>query len=185
MKLKKLMILFGTVCMLNTMAVGCGSAIESTVKTEEARSGEILPEEETDTPSKDNDKDTAESQEDTSGKWQVLEPDIAAAVDADFLGKVWKMEEDSFFVVERKVKISGDSSLIYSSPSSDADIPDSQLIHVMFEEDTRFYMRNTDEDGESHEYKEAGYQDLNEHMFVEMKGSFVNDEFYATEIRFF
>ena len=117
MKLKKLMILFSTVCMLNTMAVGCGSATESAVKTEEARSGEILPEEE--------------------------------------------------------------------SPSSDADIPDSQLIHVMFEEDTRFYMRNTDEDGESHEYKEAGYQDLNEHMFVEMKGSFVNDEFHATEIRFF
>ena len=54
------------------MTVGCGSATEPTVKTEEARSGEILPEEE--------------------------------------------------------------------SPSSDADIPDSQLIHVMFEEDTRFYM---------------------------------------------
>ena len=39
MKLKKLMILFGTVCILNTMAVGCGSATESAVKTEEARSG--------------------------------------------------------------------------------------------------------------------------------------------------
>lgn len=43
MKLKKLMILFSTVCILNTMAVGCGSATESTVKTEETRSGEILP----------------------------------------------------------------------------------------------------------------------------------------------
>ena len=142
MKLKKLMILFSTVCMLNTMAVGCGSATESAVKTEEARSGEILPEEETDTPSKDNDKDTAESQENTSGKWQVLEPDIAAAVDADFLGKVWKMEED-----------------------------------------TSFYMRSVD--GENHEGKEAGFQDLKEYMSVEMKGSFVNDEFHATEIRFF
>lgn len=142
MKLKKLMILFGTVCMLNTMAVGCGSATEPTVKTEEARSGEILPEEETDTPSEDNDKDMAESQENTSGKWQVLEPDIAAAVDADFLGKVWKMEED-----------------------------------------TSFYMRNVD--GENHEGKEAGFQDLKEYMSVEMKGSFVNDEFHATEIRFF
>ena len=142
MKLKKLMILFSTVCMLNTMAVGCGSATESAVKTEEARSGEILPEEETDTPSKDNDKDTAESQENTSGKWQVLEPDIAAAVDVDFLGKVWKMEED-----------------------------------------TSFYMRNVD--GENHEGKEAGFQDLKEYMSVEMKGSFVNDEFHATEIRFF
>lgn len=185
MKLKKLMILFGTVCILNTMAVGCGSATEPTVKTEEARSGEILPEEETDMPLKDNNKDTAESQENTLGKWQVLEPDIAAAVDADFLGKVWKMEEDSFFIVERKVKISGDGSLIYSSPGTDADIPDSQLIHVMFEENTGFYMRNIDEDEESHEYKEAVFQDLNKHMFVEMKGKFVNDEFHATEIRFF
>ena len=183
MKLKKLMILFSTVCILNTMAVGCGSATESTVKTEEARSGEILPEEETDTLSKDNDKDTAESQENTSGKWQVLEPDIAAAVDADFLGKVWKMEEDSFFIVEKGVKILEDGSLSYSSPSSNADIPDSQLIHVTFEEDTSFYMRNVD--GENHEGKEAGFQDLKEYMSVEMKGSFVNDEFHATEIRFF
>ena len=70
MKLKKLMILFGTVCMLNTMAVGYGSATESTVKTEEAWSGEILPEEENDTPSKDNEKDTEESQENTSGRWR-------------------------------------------------------------------------------------------------------------------
>lgn len=76
------------------MAVGCGSATEPAVKTEEARSGEILPEEETDTPLKDNGKDTAESQENTSGKWQVLEPDIVAAVDADFLEKVWKIEEN-------------------------------------------------------------------------------------------
>jgi hypothetical protein len=76
------------------MTVGCGFATEPNVKTEEARSGEILLEEETDTPLKDNGKDTAESQENTSGKWQVLEPDIAAAVDADFLEKVWKIEEN-------------------------------------------------------------------------------------------
>ena len=76
------------------MTVGCGFATEPNVKTEEARSGEILPEEETDTPLKDNGKDTAESQENTSGKWQFLDPDIAAAVDADFLEKVWKIEEN-------------------------------------------------------------------------------------------
>jgi len=94
MKLKKAMIVFGTVCILSTMITGCGSGSESTVKTEETQSDEILPEEETDTPLKDNGKDTAESQENTSGKWQVLEPDIAAAVDADFLEKVWKIEEN-------------------------------------------------------------------------------------------
>ena len=147
MKLKKRIILFGTVCILNTMAIGCGSATEATVKTEETQSDEILPEEETDALIKDDDKGTDESQENTAGKWQVLDPDTAAAVDAD--------------------------------------IPDSQLIHVMFEEDTDFYMRNIDGDEESHEYKEAGFQDLDEHMFVEMKGRFVNDEFHATEIRFF
>ncbi len=38
------------------MTVGCGFATEPNVKTEEARSGEILPEEETDTPLKDNGK---------------------------------------------------------------------------------------------------------------------------------
>ena len=87
--------------------------------------------------------------------------------------------------MERKVKISEDGSLIYSSPSSDADLPDSQLIHVIFEEDTGFYRRSNDGDGENQEYKQAGFQDLKEHMSVEMKGSFVNDEFHATEIRFF
>ena len=68
MKLKKLMILFGTVCILNTMAAGCGSAAEPTVKTKEAQSGEILPEEATDALIKDDDKDMEESQENTAGK---------------------------------------------------------------------------------------------------------------------
>lgn len=185
MKLKKAILLFGAACILNIVAVGCGSVAETAVKTEETQPVEILAEEGSGVPIKDDDKDMKKAQENTAGKWQVLEPEIATAVDADFLGKVWKIEEDSFFIVERKVKISEDGSLIYSSPSSDADLPDSQLIHVIFEEDTVFYRRNIDEDEESHEYKEAGFQDLNEHVFVEMKGSFINDEFHATEIRFF
>lgn len=32
---------------------------------------------------------------------------------------------------------------------------------------------------------EAGFQELNERMFAGMRGRFVNDEFHATEIRFF
>ena len=170
MKLKKAMILFGTVCILSTMITGCGSGSEFAVKTEENQAGESSPE---------------APQENTAGKWQVLEPDVAAAVDADFLGKVWKMEEDSFFIAEKKVTILDDGSRSYSSPGSNADIPDSQLIHVVFEEDTVFYRRTTDGNGENHEDKEAEFQDLKEHMTVEMKGSFKNDEFHATEIRFF
>ena len=185
MKLKKGMIVFGIVCILNTMVTGCGSSSESTAKTEETQAEEASPEELNDVPLKDVDGSAEEPQEDTAEKWQVLETDVAAAVDADFLGKVRKIEEDSFFIVERKVKILDDGSIVYSSPSSDADIPDSQLIHVVFEEDTRFYLKDTDENEEGHGNKEAGFQDLKEHMSVEMKGSFKNDEFHATEIRFF
>ena len=185
MKLKKAMILFGTVCILNTMIAGCGSGSESTAKTKETQVEEVSTEELNNAPLKDVDGSAEEAQENIAGKWQVLEPDVASAVDADFLGKVRKMEEDSFFIVERKVNILDDGSIVYSSPSSNADIPDSQLIHVVFEEDTRFYFKDTDENEENDANKEAGFQDLKEHMFVEMKGSFKNDEFHATEIRFF
>ncbi len=183
MKLKKVMILLGTVCILNTMVTGCGSG--SVAKTEENQTDEALSEELNDAPPKEIDGNTDGLQENTAGKWKVLEPDVAAAVDADFLGKVWKIEEDSFFIVEKKVKILDDGSLSYSSPSSNADIPDSRLIHVILEDDTRFYLKTTDGNGESYEDKEAEFQDLKVHASVEMKGSFKNDEFYATEIRFF
>ncbi|MCI9035984.1 MAG: hypothetical protein HFJ08_18665 [Lachnospiraceae bacterium] len=180
MKLKKIMILLGTACILNTIVTGCGSG--SAAKTEENQTGEALSEELKDASLKEIDENTEGN---TAGKWQVLDPDVAAAVDADFLGKVWKIEEDSFFIAEKKVKVLDDGSLSYSSPSSNAVLPDSQLIHVILEDDTHFYLKTTDGNDESYEDKEAEFQDLKIHMSVEMKGSFKNDEFYATEIRFF
>ena len=180
MKLKKIMILLGTACILNTMVTGCGSG--SAAKTEENQTGEALSEELKDASLKEIDENTEGN---TAGKWQVLDPDVAAAVDADFLGKVWKIEEDSFFIAEKKVKVLDDGSLSYSSPSSNAVLPDSQLIHVILEDDAHVYLKTTDGNDESYEDKEAEFQDLKIHMSVEMKGSFKNDEFYATEIRFF
>ncbi len=50
MKLKKVMILLGTVCILNTMVTGCGSG--SIAKTEENQTAEALLEELNDAPSK-------------------------------------------------------------------------------------------------------------------------------------
>jgi len=185
MKLKKAMILFGTVCILNIMVAGCGSDSESATKTEGNQTGEALQEERNDVPLEETDENTEELQANAAGKWQVLEPDVADAVNADFLGKVWKTEDDSFFIVEKKVKILDDGSLSYSSPSSDVDLPDSRLIHVVFDDDTCFYIKTTNENGEGNGVKEAGFQDLKEYMSVEMKGSFINDEFHATEIRFF
>ena len=183
MKLKKVMILLAAVCILITMVTGCG--IGSVAKTEENQTDEALLEELNNAQPKEIDGNTDGLQENTAGKWQELEPDVAAAVDADFLGKVWKIEEDSFFIAEKKVKILDDGSLSYSSPSSNADLPDSQLIHVILEDDTRFYLKTTDGNGESCEDKEAEFQDLKVQASVEMKGSFKNDKFYATEIRFF
>ena len=185
MKIKKIILLFGAVFLLNTMLTGCSNGSESAVQTEEKQADEALPGELNDVPLNENNENAEDSQENAAGKWQILEPDIAAAVDADFLGKVWKIEEDSFFIAEKKVKILDDGSLSYSSPSSNADLLDTQLIHVVFEEDTRFYLKDTDENEEGHGNIEAGFQDLKEHMSVEMKGSFKNDEFHAAEIRFF
>lgn len=178
MRLKKIILLLGTVFLLNTVVAGCGSRSESAAKTEEKQAGEALPEELNDTPIKKRDGNTEE-------QWQVLDHDIAAVVDADFLGKVWKIEEDSFFIVEKKIKILDDGSLSYSSPSSKATLPDSQLIHVIFDENTKFYIKTSDGNGENHTYKESGFQDMKEYMSVEMKGSFKNNEFYPMEIRFF
>ncbi len=50
MKLKKVMILFGTVCMLDIMVAGCGSGFEPAAKTEGNQAGETLPEEGSDVP---------------------------------------------------------------------------------------------------------------------------------------
>ena len=90
MKLKKAMIIFGTACILNTIVTGCGSGSESAAKTEENQISEVLSEESNNAPN-EIDGNTEEPRENTEGRWQVLEPDVAAAVDADFLGKVWKM----------------------------------------------------------------------------------------------
>lgn len=177
-KLKRVMVLFGAVCILNTLVTGCAFGTKSDVVAEEG-----IPEEISAMPVEDRKEDTEEPQESTAGKWQVLDPETAAAFDADFIGKVWKIEEDSFFIAETKVRILDDGSLASSSPSSNAELPDSQLIQVVFDDDTCFYIRTIYDNGESYEDEEAGFQDLEEHMSVAMKGRFENDVFYATKIR--
>ncbi len=179
-KLKKVMIVFGTACMLSVLAAGCGSGSKSDAKTEETQEA---VKELNDTPSENTGGDMEESQENVTGKWQVLEPDVAAAFDADFIGQVRKIAEDSFFIVESKVKILEDGSLTSSHPSSKADIPESELIQVVFDDDTYFYVRNIYDNGERYEDVEAEFQDLTEHMTVDMKGRFEDNVFYATEIR--
>lgn len=180
MKLQKITALFGIVCILSTMTAGCGSGSDAVA--DESQGNEVLQEEQ-DTLPDNSDGEQEAPQENTGSKWKVFEPELAEAVDADFIGKVWKMEEDSFLIAEKQVALLEDGSITRSAPSSNADIPDSQLIRVVFDDNTHFYMRTIQGDEENHEDKDAGFQDLKEYMSVEMKGRFENDIFYADEIR--
>ncbi len=182
-KLKNAMVLSGALCILPMLSAGCGIGAETAAKTEQTQVNTQSSEAPNDTSSEEHTQDTQEAPEAATGKWQVLDPKTAAAFDADFMGDVRKITEDSFFVAETKAQILDDGSLTTSSPSTNADISDSQLIPVAFDDQTYFYMRTIYGNGESHEDKEADFSDIEEHMEVEMKGSFENDVFYATEIR--
>lgn len=181
---KKVTALFCTVCVLGTMAAGCGSrpADSESVKTDETSPAEGAQQEPADSAGNGAvaPEETPEAQE---GKWHVLEPEIAAIVDADFSGTVWKLGEDSFYIVEEKVMLDEDGGIISSSPSGNADIPDSDLVEVVFDENTYFYLRTIHGNGESHEDTDAGLSDLEKGSSVEMKGSFEQDIFHADEIR--
>ncbi len=211
-KVKKAIIMTGIACMLAQTVTGCSSApteadetSESETKTDETDAGsEVQPENETGenktvdqnenfgTAGIDAVQNGAESNEagqsgaqpdNASGRWHVLAPEVAAVVDADFQGMVWKVDTDSFYIVESSLEILEDGSIVGSSPSSSAKIPDSELIQVVFDADTYFYIRTIYDGGTRHEDAAAGFDDLEENVSVEMKGEFINDIFHADEIR--
>ncbi len=61
MKLKKVLTLFGVVCILNTMVIGCGSAAETAVETEKTQTDEISEEGGSSVSIKDNDENMEQS----------------------------------------------------------------------------------------------------------------------------
>lgn len=191
MRTKRKIVLFTAVCMLNVLLAGCSFHSAPDVKTAN-QTDEASSEAFNNTlPANDNKKaentENAVSmenpQENTEGKWHVLDSETAAAVDADFIGTIWHIAEGAFSIAETQIQLLDDGSLVGSGLSSNANIPDSQLIHVVVDDDTYFYTRTFSGNGDSYEDTEAGFGDLKEHMSVEMKGSFENDVFYASEIR--
>lgn len=119
----------------------------------------------------------------SGGRWHVLSPEVAKVMDADFAGRVWKIDVDSFYIAESQMEILEDGTLLGSSPSPDAVIPESDLIQVVFGESTCFYFRTIYDNGGRYEDTETEFQDLEEYESVEMKGVFINDVFHADEIR--
>ncbi len=171
-------------CMLSLAAAGCGpsSAGDETEGSDTQASAEAAGQEPGDS-AEEEVETPKESLDSPEGRWHVLDPEVAAAVDADFLGMVWKMGEDTFFIAEEQVMLDEEGSVISSHPSSSAEIPDSDLIEVVYEEDAHFYKRTIQGNGESHEDTDAGFSDLEKGSTVEMKGYFEQDVFHAEEIR--
>lgn len=184
MKKKNIYTLISTLCILMLLTAGCSSPNTQTptpkqeeTPTEQTEPNSASPTEEEQPP------ETTEASKSTEGRWHVVSPEIAAILDADFEGIVWKIESDTFYIAECFTEILEDGSIAGGSPSPDADIPDSDLIQVLFDEDTHFYLRTIYGGGESHEDTEASFQDLEPYMQIDLKGSFTNDIFHATEIR--
>lgn len=115
--------------------------------------------------------------------WATLDSETAEAIDADFRGKVWKLEDGELFVAQCKVKVQKDGSINSSSPSSNAPLKDSDLIPVIYTEDTKFYVRIVSGDGGESQDVEGSFADMELHMTIDMKGEFGNDGFHPSEIR--
>lgn len=182
LKGKKLTAIFCLLCVLSLTAAGCGAAAEEPAGSDAASSADTEGQE----PAASSETGTeapGEPQDSQEGRWHVLDPEVAAAVDADFTGMVWKLGEDAFYIVEEKVMLDEDGGISGGVPSPNAEIPDSDLIEVVFDEDTYFYLRTVHGSGESHEDTDAGFSDLEKGVSVEMKGYFEKDVFHAEEIR--
>ena len=195
----------GIVCALSFLATGCRQVTASTTETvreetelseEDGASAPVADQTDDvgragidaiqgDMAQQDTAKETdyGESQGNSSGRWHVFSSELARAVDADFAGTVWKIDADSFYIVEEEIELFEDGSVSGSSYAQGVEIPDSELVPVAFDAGTRFYIRTIYDNGGKYEDQEAEFRDLEKYVSVEMKGEFVNDVFHAREIR--
>ncbi len=203
---KKLIALSLISCMFGMSTMGCGSAPAAEAETEmdapaldveeinePAKAGTSKPNDDktnakkTNTTQPANDKtedapdDSAETQ--GSGKWQVYDPDVAAAVDADFEGVVYKIETDSFFITPTETTLEENGAIISTSLSPGVEIPDEELVQVIFDDHTVFTLRDVYDGGERHEDSDASFQNIEKEVSVALKGTFQNDVFCADQIR--
>lgn len=191
--MKTKMKLLGAACLSSILISGCSSApaaddvaeltfSELSTQTQTPETVPLQTENNTDSAESDA-VPTDTSSANPASKWQVLSSEIAKVVDADFVGSVWKIEENSFSIAEEYIEIFEDGAISSSSPSIGVDIPDAELVPVFFDSNTHFYLRTIYDGGDRYEDTEATFHDLELYMTVELKGSFDNDGFHATEIR--
>lgn len=181
--------LLGAACLSGMLIAGCGSTpaadtgAANVIDLTSVTSTETLPDSTgAENPVPATVPETTEP-ETSEGRWHVLPADVAAAIDADFSGDIRRIGENTFYITETQQMIFEDGSTSSSSPASNVEIPESELIPVVFDASTRFYLRTIRDNGASHEDTEASFQHLELLMSVEMKGAFENDVFHATQIR--
>lgn len=200
-KVKTKMMVLGAVCMLCMTATACGAkdGENNTQEAEESsaptQADEETENESTDPSSTDSNEDqntsadstvtetdnTEEIAESNNGRWHVVDPEIAKQIDADFEGNVKKIEGNAFFISETVTEITEDGFLMTMSAAED--VPDSDLLKVVYDDNTRFYTRTIFNGGESYEDSESKADSLEIEDSVSLKGSIKDDVFYADEVR--
>lgn len=200
-KVKTKMMVLGAVCMLCMTATACGTkdGENNTQEAEESsaptQADEETENESTDPSSTDSNEDqntsadstvtetdnTEETAESNNGRWHVVDPEIAKQIDADFEGNVKKIEGNAFFISETVTEITEDGFLMTMSAAED--VPDSDLLKVVYDDNTRFYTRTIFNGGESYEDSESKADSLEMEDSVSLKGSIKDDVFYADEVR--
>ena len=200
-KVKTKMMVLGAVCMLCMMATACGTkdGENNTQEAEESsaptQADEETENESTDPSSTDSNEDqntsadstatetdnTEETAESNNGRWHVVDSEIAKQIDADFEGNVKKIEGNAFFISETVTEITEDGFLMTMSAAED--VPDSDLLKVVYDDNTRFYTRTIFNGGESYEDSESKADSLEIEDSVSLKGSIKDDVFYADEVR--
>lgn len=180
--LKKTLITLGTVCMLCMATTACG--------TDSGSGNAAKNPQTTGTDTKDASSDLDQSNADIqpedpegNGRWHVLDPETARFVDADFEGTVQKIGQGTFYVSEDIAEVFDDGSMVSTGVSPDATVEDSDLLQVIYDDSTYFYIRTIYNGGASYEDSEVESGDLEQYASVSLKGDIRDDIFYADEVR--
>lgn len=208
-KWKKRIALTLVVCMFAMSAMGCGSSpaasdeanasaklnapepisddgTASSTQPNEADEVENSGTDDADANAETETKDSADNSENisgASGKWQVYDSDVAAAIDADFEGSVYEINANSFSILPIETTLLEDGSLLTVETAPDAEVSGEDLVQVSFDDSTVFTLRDIYDGGDRYEDSDASYGNVEKEVTVSLKGEFENDIFHASAVR--
>lgn len=132
--------------------------------------------------SADNPENTGNGSK-TSDKWHVYDADVAAAVDADFEGTVYRIDTDSFFIAPSETTLLDGGELLVVESAEEVEIPEEELVKVVSDNNTVFTLRDIYDGGASHKDSDASFQTIEKGVSVSLKGEFQEDVFHADAVR--